>query len=212
MQKAENYRPAHIEFDVTIDGSLMPENFGSFETAEDAAKFMGGNMVVINQAITVNRHMDSFEKKELRDQYNDVLENILPVNKKRLSIATQEFADAKKKLSDSQELVSANMVEVEQIAEVVKRGLKEMKLDDAMTFKVPFKGRFYIYTYIDKMVRLVAIRDIPEHEKGELFSQSASNEAFIDTQFNNEKDIADELKTKTKGPSGKASAPKGKKK
>ena len=95
--------------------------------------------------------------------------------------------------------------------EIDNRIIGEMKLDDSMTFKVPFKGRFYVYTYIDKMVRLVAIRDIPEHEKGELFSQSASNEQFIDTQFNVDNE-AEELKSKTKGPSGKAATQKGKKK
>lgn len=35
MKKEESYRPAHLEFDVATDGSLMPESFGEFENAED---------------------------------------------------------------------------------------------------------------------------------------------------------------------------------
>jgi len=183
MKKSEDYRPAYIEFDVATDGSLMPENFGSFDSAEEAAKFMGGNMVVINQSLTVNRHMDNFEKKELRENYNHLLENVLPVNENNLSLATSRLSDAKKVHADAVAMVDATLAETKIIAAEVKRGLKEITLDDSMTYKIPYKGRFYIYTYIDKTVRLVAIRNIPEHERGELFSQSASNEVFIDTNF-----------------------------
>jgi len=213
MQKETDYRPAHIEFDVATDGSLMPENFGVFETLEEAAKFMGGNLVIINQAMTVNRHMDHVEKKLLRDQYNDLLENILPVNERNHSIAMNELAEAKRKEKEAGEMVSATVTEVKMVAAEVKRGLKEMGLDDTATFKVPFKGRFYCYTYIDKVVRLVKIQDIPEHNRGELFTQSASNEAFIDTQFGTgevKKPETEKTNSKGKG-SGKASAQKGKK-
>lgn len=214
MQKEKDYRPVHIEFDVATDNSLMPENFGTFETLEEAAKFMGGNMVVINQAMTVNRHMDHVEKKLLRDQCTDLLENILPVNERNHSLATNELAEAKKKEKEAGEMVSATINEAKMVAAEVKRGLKEMGLDDIATFKVPFKGRFYCYTFIDKAVRLVKIQDIPEYQKGELFTQSASNEAFIDTNFGTGEVKKEEPKNETqKGKSsGKASAKKGKEK
>jgi len=183
MKTENDYRPANIEFDVATDGTLMPENFGTFESAEEAAKFMGGNLVLSNQSITVNRHMDHVEKKLLREQYENVLENILPVNEKKYSAAANELVEAKRNEKEAGEMVSATLTEVKSLASEVKRGLKEMKLDENFTFKIPFKGRFYFYTYIDKSVRLVQIRDIMEHEKGELFTSSASNEDFIDTNF-----------------------------
>lgn len=183
MKTDENYRPAHIEFDVATDGSLMPETFGEFENAETASKFMGGNMVIINQPLTVSRHMDHVEKKLLREQYENVLENILPVNEKKYAIATNELAEAKRKEKEALETVNATITEVKCLAQEVKRGLKEMNLDENFTYKVPFKGRFYCYTYIDKAIRLVKIYDIPEHERGEIFSSDASNQEFIENNF-----------------------------
>lgn len=161
----------------------MPESFGAFANAEEAAKFMGGNLIISNHSITVNRHMDHVEKKLLREQYEDVLENVLPLNEKKLSVATSEATEAKKKEKDAQETVNATITEVKGLAYEVKRGLREMRLDENYTFKVPFRGRFYFYTFIDGNVRLVKINDIPEHEKSEIFNSSASNEDFIETNF-----------------------------
>lgn len=191
----ENYRPQHIEFDVATDGSLMPETFGEFESAELASKFMGGNMVIINQGVTVSRHMDHVEKKLLREQYEDVLENILPVVEKRHVIATNELGESKRKEKEASETVNATITEVKHLSMEVKRGLKEMALDELFTYKVPFKGRFYFYTYIDGSIRLVKISEISEHEKGEIFNSSAENEKFIDDNFG----IKDESAAKQKG-------------
>lgn len=196
MQKEIDYRPLNIEFDVATDGTLMPETFGTFETAEDAAKFMAGNLVLSNHSITVSRHMDHVEKKLLREQYENVLENILPINEKKHSIATNELAEAKRKEKEAAETVNATLTEVKALASEVKRGLKEMNLDENFTFKIPFKGRFYFYTYIDKCVRLVKISDIPEHEKGEIFSSSAANEDFIETNFGKNDEAATQKRSK----------------
>ena len=84
----ENYRPAVIEFDVAHDGSLAPETLGTFPTAEEAAKYIGKNLVVVNQALTVSRHMDNKEKNDLRREYSDILENILPKSQPPRSMST----------------------------------------------------------------------------------------------------------------------------
>ena len=116
MEKEKDYRPAHLEFDVATDGSLMPQTFGEFENAEEASKFMGGNMVIINHAKTVSRHMDYVEKKLLREQYEDVLENILPVVEKKAVIARNELADAKENDKRAGETVSATLTEIKGLA------------------------------------------------------------------------------------------------
>jgi len=72
MNTLEIYRPVNIEFDVTPDGAL-PEILGFFENPEKMSEFLK-NITVINSGITVNRHMDNYEKKELREEYNDILE------------------------------------------------------------------------------------------------------------------------------------------
>lgn len=178
--KDEFYRPAIIEFDVALDGSNVPETLGEFPTAEDAAKYIGANLIVINQALTVSRHMDNKEKNDLRREYSDILENILPVHAKDLSRAENQLAEAKKMQKAAEELYNGTVTQAKQMAAEVKRGLVEMRLDELYTYRVTYKGRYYHFTYIDKQLKLCMIRDIPEFEKTELWNSMAQNEVFID--------------------------------
>lgn len=179
--KDENYRPAVIEFDVAHDGSLAPETLGTFPTAEDAAKYIGKNLVVVNQALTVSRHMDNKEKNDLRREYSDILENILPVHAKDLSRAENQLAEAKKMQKAAEELYNGTVTSAKQLAAEVKRGLVDIRLDELFTYRVTYKGRYYYYTYMDKQLKLCLIRDIPEFEKSELWNSMAQNEEFIDS-------------------------------
>lgn len=183
MNNKENYRPANIEFNVMHDGTLMPENLGEFETPELAAKFIGNTLISINQGITVARHMDFKEKTELRNEYNDVLENKLPLLEKDLSIANQELVEAKRKASDANQTVEAAIIEAKALANEVKRGLKEMNLDENFTYRVAYKNRYYFYTYMDKQLKLCKISDIPERDKSEIFNQMAENELYITNNY-----------------------------
>lgn len=180
----ENYRPVHIEFDVAHDGSNMPLTLGEFATADEAAKFMGGSFTSINQSLTVSRFLDQKEKSDIRKVVNDLLENKLPVYERDLSTATAQFNEAKKKVNTCQEMVNATITEARSLAFEVKRGLKDMRLDDIHTSRVPYRGRYYFYTYMDKELKLCAIKDIPEHEKSEIWNAMAKNEEIVDSNFN----------------------------
>lgn len=184
----QNYRPKNIEFNVAPDGSLMPPTFGNFESEKELFDFINFNLIAVPFGITVNRHMDNFEKTELRKEYNDILENILPVYEKRLSEAIFKLEEAKKNLKNAQELVNSSITKTREIAMDVKRGMKEMNLDEQFTFRVAYKSRYYIYTYIDKELKLCAIRDIPESEKTEVWNSMSKNEQFIDDNFSSAKD------------------------
>jgi hypothetical protein len=183
--KNEDYRPADISFDVATDGSPMPERMGGgFEKHEDVLKFLSDSkLTTINQAITASRHMDFIEKKELREQYNDILENILPRYEKEYTVCLSELNEAKRKEKDASEMVSATISEVKILSKEVKRGVKDIRLDDLYTFRIPYKGRYYFYTWIDKQLKLCRITDIPEHEKTEIWNAMAYNEEFIDNHF-----------------------------
>ena len=178
--KDDTYRPATIEFNTAHDGSLIPETFGEFATAEDAAKYIGKNLIALNQALTVSRYMDNKEKSDLRREYSDILENILPVHAKDLSRAENELAEAKKRQKAAEELYNGTVTQAKQLASEVKRGLVELRLDELYTYRVTYKGRYYYYTYIDKQLKLCLIRDIPEFEKTELWNSMAQNEEYID--------------------------------
>ena len=182
-EKKEEYRPPCVEFDVAPDESILPEILGEFETAEQAQKFMGGNLAAINQSLTVNRHMDSFEKREIREQYHDLLENTLPRLEQDHFAKAQELSEVKREEKEASERENASITEAKLLAKEVKRGTKEMRLDDVYTYRVPFQGRYYFYTYMDKVMKLCATKEIPEHEKTEIWNAMAENDKFINDNF-----------------------------
>jgi hypothetical protein len=177
------YKPAHIEFQVAHDGSNMPESFGKFETPEDMAKFLGANIIALNQALTANRHMDQKEKTELREELVDLMENIVPIFEKKLYDAEVALADAKKGLKDAEERYGSEIAKAKELASTAKRGLLEINLDEKYTFRIAYNGKYYFYTWIDGVLRLCLIRNIPEFEKQDLYNAMASNEEYIDREF-----------------------------
>lgn len=183
MELKNNYRPMNIEFDVAHDGSEMPETFGEFSTDKDMLQFVSDNLVGVPYAITVARHMDNYEKTQIRKEYNNILENIMPTLEKRLSNAHIELEDAKKKYKDAQELVNSEFTKSKELARDVKRGLVEMNLDEQFTYRIAFRGRYYIYTYIDKEFKLCKIKDMPESEKTEIWNSMTKNEEFVNLYF-----------------------------
>lgn len=174
-----DYRPVIIEFDVANNG-LVPDNLGNFETMQKASDFIGLNFTGINQKITVFRFMDNFEKSEMRKDYNDLLENKIPILEKELMKAHAAFAEAKKILEDAKESVSATINEAKSLAYEVKRGVKDITLDDLYTWKIPYNGQFYFYTFIDGSIKLVKISDIPESEKTEIFNAMEKNHEYFE--------------------------------
>lgn len=80
-------------------------------------------------------------------------------------------------------MVNSTITEARALAKEAKRGLVDMKLDDMFTTRIPYRGRYYFFTWIDKQLKLCSIRDIPEHEKTEIWNVMAANEEFIDSNF-----------------------------
>lgn len=188
-----DYRPERIEFNVSPDGSGVPETLGEFENAEAAGKFIGSKLTALNRGITVSRLMDATEKKATRQEYSDVLENEVPVYEKQLAAADLALANAKATLKNAQEAYDFVIGRAKNLAAEAKRGLKDMVLDEKYTYRVPYKGRFYFFTYVDGQLKLCLIREIPESEKGDLWNALGTNEEYIDNNFNASKVAADKI-------------------
>lgn len=182
MQNENDYRPANVEFQVA-NSSNMPENLGEFKTEKEATEFIHQNTTAFNQKICVFRFMDNFEKSELRKEYQELLEVKLPFLEKEANKAEQAFKEAKRALADATECVNATTNEVKALALEVKRGTKEINLDDQFTWRIPFEGKYYFYTYMDKQIKLAKVSDIPAHEKSEIFADSSKNEIFFNDNF-----------------------------
>lgn len=185
-----DYRPIVIQFNVSVQD--LPELLGEFKTAEEAEIFMAKHYFAINTGITVARHMDNFEKSELRKKVNDILENRMPILEQDLREANETFNAAKKAKEDACGMVTAFTNEAKMIAVEVKRGLKNMKLDEQFTWKIPYKSKFYFYTFIDNKIRLVKVSEMTTNEKTELFSQGKVNEDIFDKGILPEKCLTNE--------------------
>jgi hypothetical protein len=176
----DEYLPDNIEFNVSKDGTNVPESLGEFESPEEAGKFIGTNFTALNRGVTVSRHMDASEKKNTREDYMDVLENLVPIYEKQLTKAEIALENAKATLKQAKEAYDFNIGRAKSLAAEAKRGLKDIILDEKDTYRIPYKGRYYFFTFIDGQLKLALIREIPESEKTDLYNVMGGNEEFID--------------------------------
>src|SRR3990172_10534723 len=176
----EFYRPVNIEFKVTPDDSQVPTVFGNFKTADEAQKFMIDSLTFMNRQLTAIRYMDNIEKEMKRTEYRNTLEDILPVFEKDLIQAENNLSEAKKKQKDAMDAYNVTMNHAKELAYEVKKGTREMDLDEKYTYRIASKGKYFYFTYIDQQLKLCRIETIPEYEKTELWNQMASNESFFE--------------------------------
>lgn len=176
----EFYRPVNIDFKVTPDESQVPKTLGNFRNAEEAHKFMTDSLTFMNRQITAIRYMDANEKEMKRTEYRNTLEDILPVFEKDLIQAENNLSEAKKKQKEAMDAYNVTMNHAKELAYEVKKGVREMDLDEKYTYRVASQGKYYYFTYIDQQMKLCRIETIPEYEKTELWNQMASNEKFFE--------------------------------
>jgi hypothetical protein len=179
--RKEDYKPSFIEFDVNPITELIPLSLGKFKSLQEAADFLHTQVNGLNQKVTTNRFIDNFEKSEIRKEYNDLLENKIPILERELMKIQNAYSEMKKELDNAKESVSATINEAKSLAYDVKRGIREITVDDIATWRVPFDGLFYYYTFIDGEIRLCKTSIIPESEKMELYNSTEKNEVFFNS-------------------------------
>lgn len=180
METNQTYRPAVIEFDLTNPmPTTIPDTLGMFDNEKDVVNFLNKYTNAMPVKISVYRYMDNREKADLRTEYQDILENKIPTLNREHQRAKAAFDEAKSKFDNIKEQLSASRTEAEAIALDVKRGTKEIHLDEMNTFRIAFDDRYFFYTWIDKQLKLCRVSDIPEHEKQELFNAQQKNQEFF---------------------------------
>lgn len=183
LLKNEEYRPSVIEFAVSNNSEVVPDSLGSYNSAQEAVEFMAKHLTAINQKCTVSRFMDTYEKRLLREEYQEILEDKMPMVERDLMKATGAYEEAKKRLTEAKEYVNATTNEAKALAMQVKRGVKDITLDDLYTWRVPFNGRYWFYTFMDGVIKLCRVTDIPEYEKGDLWNAMNRNDGFFNDNF-----------------------------
>jgi len=199
MNDLKDYRPDFIEFNYREHNTIMPDSFGEFESLEHASKFVGGNVVAVNMKMETSRKMDAFEKSEMRKRYNNILENMIPEENTAVAEAEAKLKEAKENLKRCQENLNASHNQVESLAKQVKRGLIDIDLDNISTFRIPYNGKFYFYTFIDGELRLCHHRDIGETEARDLYTAMNDNSKFLEEVFDKPYDEMIELLSKLRG-------------
>lgn len=175
MRKVENYRPALIEF--TTESNEVPKFLGDnkFETPEEAHKFINEHFVASSTKFTATRHMDDYEISELRHEYQEEIEEVLPELKALEDQAAIEFEAAKKKYTQSKEQVNASFQKIQSLSIEVREGTTEVNLDQAFTYEMVYKGKRFYFTIVDKRIKLCGVREIPLYEQDDLMSSSERN-------------------------------------
>jgi hypothetical protein len=193
IEKLRNYRPTNINFDIATDD--VPENLGSFEKKEEILEFINDKFVgAMPENVTALRHIDEYEKTEIRKEYSEMLEVKIPYLKKDLQKLESEYREAKRRFEDCKKQVDATKTEIELMAVYVKRGTTEFKCDSDYTICIPANEKYYFYTWVDNQLKLCKIQDIPEHEKNNLFTSGNQNaERFDRIMYPEEFDDNDNL-------------------
>lgn len=150
-QELENYCPAQPEYvltDVVREEFPLELDFKAVEGAQtkrDAMRYIGAKFTaVFPENEYVERRMDDFEKRAIREEYCVLVENTLPQRKRELEEALEE---AKRMKKEAEERYAAALQEVYGYAAEVKQGIIETKLKGSETFKIALAGYYLTYTW-----------------------------------------------------------------
>lgn len=178
MKKVEDYRPDEIEF--TTESNLVPNQLGQFESEEDARVFMAENLLSVQTKLTAERFMDQFEIEQIREMYSEELEDTLPVLKEDLFKKMEDLERAKQIKKEAEEMVNASLNQIQQLAKEVNERVTEIELDPANTWEVIYDGKRYYYAFIDGILKLAKVADIPIYEMADLISTSEKNARYFE--------------------------------
>lgn len=178
MQKVNDYRPDVIEF--TAESTRVPANLGQFESEEDARVFMSQNLLAVSTKLKAERFMDQVEIEDLRDQYAEELEDVLPKLRIEHFKKSEELERAKQNERDAKEMVNASLNKVQQLANEVNDRVTDIELDPANTWVAIYDGKRYYYAFIDGEIKLAKVEDVPSYEIADLISSSEKNSVFFE--------------------------------
>lgn len=178
MKKVPNYTPDVINF--TIKSDVVPKSLGKFKDEEEARVFMSKNLLAIQTPCIASREMDETEIGNLRQEYSEELEEVLPKLRLDLFKKEQELELAKKNKKDAEEMVSSSLNSIQQLADAVKEGKTFIELEAPNTWQVILDGKKYFFTYLNGEIKLAHIQDVPSYELNDLISSSGKNTTFFE--------------------------------
>lgn len=178
MQLIKDYTPDYIDFG--IETNEVPTILGEFETPEQAQSFINENFIYMHEKLETTRLMDEYEKETIRQEYINELEEKLPMYQKELLEKASAAEKAKNEEKEAKEIENASLAKVKLLSAEVKKGITEINLDAALTYRIPLNGNYYYYTFVNNVLTLAKIREIPDFERSEIFNSSERNKEYFD--------------------------------
>ena len=172
-----DYRPAKIEFVLT---EAQKEMFKDILVVCKNAKDSKEAIKVFNEKFNclfpegevATRKYDDHEIQEIREEYCLKQENEVPKRKEELEITLEKIKAMKKK---AEEAYNSALLEIADLAARVKKGTCDFALPATETIRIALNGCYCFLSWVDGQMQLVKVEDIPEWDRGSLWSQEDWN-------------------------------------
>lgn len=185
LQDIKDYRPDQINFVLTDETKeKFAEVLTLFEGADDVEKVIEKVNEYFNAEFPTNvvarRYMDEFEKMNIREEYNQIVENEQPDAERELDAA---IAEAKRIKKDAEDALLAVNKRIKELAARVKEGQEDIKLSNKNTFRIALNGHYLTFTWIDGEVKLARAEKIPNWDKDKIWAQEDRNRNGMEELF-----------------------------
>ena len=185
LQDIKDYRPDQINFVLTDETKeKFAEVLTLFEGADDVEKVIEKVNEYFNAEFPTNvvarRYMDEFEKMNIREEYNQIVENEQPDAERELDAA---IAEAKRIKKDAEDALLAVNKRIKELAARVKEGQEDIKLSNKNTFRIALNGHYLTFTWIDGEVKLAQAEKIPNWDKDKIWAQEDRNRKGMEELF-----------------------------
>lgn len=159
------------EFPLELDFKTIPNE--QLLTKRDAMKFIARVFTAtFPEGDYVTRKMDDFEKKNIREEYCQLVENQLPERKRQLEEALEE---AKRMKKEAEERYASALQEVAAMAAEVRLGTVEQRLKGTDTFCMSLAGYYLTYTWNEEKQVFILAKGYEIEDNSEIFASDENN-------------------------------------
>ena len=185
LEALKDYRPDEIDFVLSDE---VKERFGEvlhlFDGADDVEKVIDKVNEYFNAEFPTNevaqRFIDEYDKQNIREEYNQIVEEELPVAEAEQLDAIDRAKRIKKEADDN--LLSVRN-RIKELAARVTDGKEDIKLSSKNTFRIALAGHYLTFSWVDGRVVLAKASKVPDWDKDKIWAQEDRNRKGMEELF-----------------------------
>ena len=178
MTDLRDYIPQDVEFELPKKNPYPTVLFEGADSLEEIERVLADKFTVLNANISTTRKLDAYEKRTIRENYSELIEN--DKIECEQSLAKIE-AEAKNAVKDAKERLQSVNTQISDLVQQVKGGVKSIELPDSTTYRIAIDNHYLYYTWLNGKFILAKTELIPEWDRRELFNMQERNQrAFQD--------------------------------